>query len=204
MTMESQRYLARLMRAIAKDVDPMLSRKLLAELAAHLPSTAFAATRTAVFRAAGAKIGKHSLIQGGMRITGTGNPCTFLSIGDNTLVTGGLHLDLGAPVRIGDMVRIGHDVSILTITHSIGPWYLRSGDRCAAEVVIENGCWLASRCTILPGVVVGAGAIVAAGAVVTRNVPANTLVAGVPARVLRELPEGAERTERLSDSMIPD
>lgn len=173
----------------------MLSRQVLAHLAATLPASAFAKTRTAMFRAAGVEIGPYSLIQGSMRITGYGNPCKLLSIGRGTLITGGLHVDLGAPVRIGNMVRIGHDVSLLTINHEVGHWFLRAGTSSSAEVVLEDGCWIASRCTILPGVVVGRGSIVAAGAVVTRSVPPNTLVAGVPARVLRELPEVGDDPE---------
>jgi len=149
-------------------------------------------TRTAMFRAAGVKIGAHSLIQGKMRLTGKGNPCELLTIGEGTLVTGGLHVDLGAPVRIGNMVRIGHDVSLLTINHAVGPHYLRAGTSFFAEIVIEDGAWLASRCTVLPGVTIGAGSIVAAGSVVTRNVPPHTLVAGIPARVVRELAEDEE------------
>ncbi|HKY36653.1 MAG TPA: acyltransferase [Polyangiaceae bacterium] len=180
------------------EVEPIFSRRLLAELSLALPRDAFANTRTAMFRAAGVSIGPRSLIQGSMRITGDGNPCVLLSIGENTLITGGLHVDLGASVRIGNNVRIGHDVSLLTVNHAVGASYFRSGTRAFQEVVIEDGCWIASRCTVLPGVVIGSGAIVAAGAVVARNVPCNTLVAGVPARVLRELPADGEDPVLLS------
>jgi maltose O-acetyltransferase len=58
----------------------------------------------------------------------------------------------------------------------------------ARPVSIEDGAWIAARVTILPGVTIGRGTVVAAGAVVTRDVPPNTLAAGVPARVKRELP----------------
>lgn len=167
----------------------MLSRQLLGYVARTLPSSAFAKTRTALFRAAGVSIGAHSFIQGPMRLTGIGNPCKLLTIGEHTLVTGGLHVDLGAPVRIGNWVRIGHDVTLLTIDHALGASFLRAGTSSFHEIVIEDGSWIASRCTLLPGVVIGRGAIVAAGAVVTRSVLANTLVGGVPARVIRELPE---------------
>jgi acetyltransferase-like isoleucine patch superfamily enzyme len=185
--------LGRLWRVANEDVGPMLSRQALAPLAEALPSSAFFRTRTALLRAAGVTIGKHSLIQGKLRVTGPGNPCELLNIGEGTLITGGLHVDLGAAVRIGDMVRIGHDVSLLTINHAVGPCYLRAGTSFFAEIVIGNGAWLASRCTVLPGVSIGAGAIVAAGSVVTRDVPAHTLVAGVPARVIRALEQDAER-----------
>lgn len=145
-----------------------------------------------MLRASGAQIGEHSLVQGHIRITGHGNPCELLSIGTFTLVTGGLHVDLGAPVRIGSMVRLGHDVSLLTISHAVGPAHLRAGTSFYGEIVIEDGCWLASRCTVLPGVTIGTGAIVAAGSVVTRDVPKHTLVGGVPARVIRTLDEAGE------------
>jgi maltose O-acetyltransferase len=183
---------ARFMRAVREDIEPVVSRHALAHLAETLPSSAFSRTRTAMLRAAGVKIGAQSLIQGKVRITGHGNPCELLSIGNGTLVTGGLHVDLGARIRIGNLVRLGHDVSLLTINHAVGPAYLRAGTSFFGEIVIEDGCWLASRCTILPGVTVGAGSIVAAGSVVTRNVPERTLVAGVPARVIRELSEEGE------------
>jgi maltose O-acetyltransferase len=161
-------------------------------MAEALPSSAFSRLRTKMLSAAGVQIGARSLIQGKMRLTGIGNPCELLTIGEDTLITGGLHVDLGARVRIGDMVRIGHDVSLLTINHAVGPQHFRAGVSFFAEICIEDGCWLASRCTVLPGVTIGAGAVVAAGSVVTRNVPPHTLVAGVPARVIRELADEGE------------
>jgi maltose O-acetyltransferase len=177
---------------LREDLEPIVSRHAFAHLAETLPSASFSRTRTALLRAAGVTIGEQSLIQGKVRVTGHGNPCELLSIGESTLVTGGLHVDLGAPIRIGNLVRIGHDVSLLTINHAVGPVYLRAGLSFCAEIVVEDGCWLASRCTVLPGVTIGAGAVVAAGSVVTRDVPKNTLVAGVPARHVRDLSEEGE------------
>ncbi len=102
-------------------------------------------------------------------------------------------------------MRIGHDVSLLTINHAVGPRSLRAGTSFFGEIIIEDGCWLASRCTVLPGVTIGEGSIVAAGSVVTRNVPCHALVAGVPARVVRELgecePDGAVRFDTLPPSV---
>jgi acetyltransferase-like isoleucine patch superfamily enzyme len=57
----------------------------------------------------------------------------------------------------------------------------------AAPITIETNVWIGAAATVLPGVTVGAGSVVAAGAVVTRDVPPATLVAGVPARVVRRL-----------------
>lgn len=183
---------SRVLNAGFEDVQPVMSRQLLVHLAQALPSSAFCRTRTAILRAAGVEIGAQSLVQGTLRLTGNGNRRRLLSIGRGSLITGGLHVDLGAPVRIGNNVRIGHDVSLLTVTHLVGPHSLRAGRSYFGEIVIEDGCWLASRCTVLPGVTIGAGAIVAAGSVVSRSVPPHTLVAGVPARVVRELAEEGE------------
>jgi acetyltransferase-like isoleucine patch superfamily enzyme len=112
------------------------------------------------------------------------------------LISGTLHCDVGAPIRIGDRVRIGHDVSLLTVDHQVGPDYMRSGKTKCGPIEIGDGAWLASRVVVLPGVRIGAGAIVAAGSVVTRDVPDHTLVVGVPARVARNLnAEPEEGTE---------
>ena len=174
-------------RAAFEEIEPLLSGTLLAHAATVLPQQSFARTRTALLRAAGVRIGAHSLVQGPVRITGIGNPCVHLSIGKYTIITGPLHVDLAAPVDIGDGVRIGHDVSLITVNHAIGPRWLRSGTSEFGRIEIGNGAWLASRVTVLPKVRIGAGAVVAAGAVVTRDVPDDTLVAGVPARVIRTL-----------------
>ena len=90
-------------------------------------------------------------------------------------------------MRMGYNVRVGHDVSLFTITHAIGSRQLRCGTSTVGGIDIGEGAWLASRVTVLPGVTIGAGAVVGVGSVVTRDVPPNTLVAGVPARVIRTL-----------------
>lgn len=174
-------------RAAFGEVETLLSRRVLATAAAALPAQSFSRTRTAMLRAAGVTIGDHSLIQGPVRITGDGNPSALLSIGSYTIISGPLHIDIGAAVRIGWGVRIGHDVSLLTVNHQMSNEQLRSGTRVFAPIEIKNGVWLASRTTVLPGVSIGEGAVVAAGAVVTRDVAPNTLVAGVPARFVRNL-----------------
>jgi maltose O-acetyltransferase len=189
---------ARFKRIATEEFGSVLSRRTLAWVAGALPTQAFDRSRTALMRQAGVQIGPSSLIQGTMHITGAGqNPCRQLSIGSFSLISGALHCDVGAPIRIGKRVRLGHDVSLLTVDHQVGPGDMRSGETKYGPIEIGDGAWLASRVVVLPGVRIGAGAIVAAGSVVTRDVPDHTLVVGVPARVVRNLnadpePEGAE------------
>jgi maltose O-acetyltransferase len=157
-----------------------------------LPQFGFVRARTALLRAAGIPIGVGSLFLGPLNVTGPGDVRVLLSVGARSFITGPLHVDLGAAVRIGNNVQLGHDVALLTIDHEIGPSEHRCANRVMAPIVVGDGAWLASRVVVLPGVTVGKGAVVAAGAVVTRDVAPDTLVAGVPARFVRNL-EGTER-----------
>ena len=186
------------MRKVAvEEFGSLLSRRSFARLASSLPIQSMDRSRTALLRRAGVSIGPCSLVQGPLLVTGSSdNPCLKLSIGTFSLISGALHCDIGAPIRIGDRVRIGHNVSLLTVDHEQGAVDMRSGVTKYGPIEIGDGAWLASHVMVLPGVRIGAGAIVAAGSVVTRDVPDNTLVLGVPARVARDLSsEGESGTE---------
>jgi maltose O-acetyltransferase len=164
-----------------------------------LPQLSFLRTRTALLRAAGIRIGARSSIMGALDVTGPGPVGDLFSVGEDSCITGPLYIDLGAPVRIGNRVRVGHHVMLLTMDHEMGPSAGRCGRLVAAPIDVGDGVWLASRVTILPGVAVGKGAVVAAGAVVTHDVAPDTLVAGVPARFVRDLDkETPPRSQRLS------
>ncbi|MDA3799470.1 MAG: acyltransferase [Kiritimatiellae bacterium] len=86
-------------------------------------------------------------------------------------------------IKIGDNVAISHDVTIMDSDGGHSLDYV--GYQAFSPVVIEDNVWIGSRAMILKGVTIGKGAVIAAGAVVTKNVPPNTLVAGVPAKVIR-------------------
>ncbi len=96
--------------------------------------------------------------------------------------------DLGG-IDIGDDVLIGPNVSIITSGHPLEPAQRRA---CvtAKPIAIERNVWIAAGATLIGGVTVGENAVVAAGSVVTRDVPANTLVGGNPARVIRSISKG--------------
>jgi acetyltransferase-like isoleucine patch superfamily enzyme len=95
--------------------------------------------------------------------------------------------DLGG-LAIGDDVMIGPNVSLITSGHPLEPSRRRDAV-VARPIVIERNVWIAAGAIVIGGVTVGEGSVVAAGAVVTRDVPANTLVGGNPARVIRSLVE---------------
>jgi maltose O-acetyltransferase len=193
-------FLRRLGRAIKREtaIQPR-------HIAAHLISGgfrqfAFNRTRTLLLRAAGITIGEGTSIMGTLHITGHGSP-ELLSFGRHTAVSGPLLIDLGARVTIGDRVHFGQEVMLLTMDHEMGPNKERCGRLTAAPIRIEDGVWLASRVTILPGVTVGRGSVVAAGAVVVSDVPPNSMVGGVPARLVRSLDDEAPRSLRRSRSV---
>lgn len=90
-------------------------------------------------------------------------------------------------VRIGDHVMIGPAVQIYTAAHDLVAESRNQGWEVAKPIVIEENVWIGGGAILLPGVTIGRNAVVGAGAVVTRSVPANTVVAGNPARVIREI-----------------
>jgi maltose O-acetyltransferase len=90
-------------------------------------------------------------------------------------------------VHIGHHVMIGPGVQIYTAAHHLKAESRIQGWEVAKPIVIEDNVWLGGSAILLPGVTVGRNAVVGAGAVVTRNVPADTVVAGNPARVIKEI-----------------
>lgn len=95
-----------------------------------------------------------------------------------------------AEVRIGDHVMVGPAVQLYTAAHDLVAERRNRGLEVAKPIVIEDDVWLGGGVIVLPGVTVGRGAVVGAGAVVTRDVPANSIAAGNPARVIREIEQG--------------
>ncbi|WP_235504753.1 acyltransferase [Arthrobacter sp. Leaf141] len=88
---------------------------------------------------------------------------------------------------IEDRVFLGPFVRLITDTHELAGPQQRAGKNVAPPITIGAGTWIGAGATVLGGVTIGPGCMVAAGAVVTRDVPANTLVGGVPASVIRQM-----------------
>src|SRR3954452_2493742 len=116
-----------------------------------------------------------------------------LRVGRNVFINQACVLNDIGGIEIGDHVMIGPRVSLLTAGHPLDPGRRRK-QIVAAPIAIERNVWLGAGATVLQGVTVGADAVVAAGAIVTRDVPPGTLVAGVPARIVREI--GADGGDR--------
>lgn len=113
-----------------------------------------------------------------------------VTIGEGTFINYGLTaLDVAA-IRIGAHCQIGPHVQLLTPTHPIDPGERRRGIEAAAPITIADNVWLGGGVIVLPGVSIGENSVIGAGAVVTRDIPANVVAAGNPARILRAL-EGA-------------
>ena len=97
-----------------------------------------------------------------------------------------------APIRIGEACQLATRVQLLTATHPIDPEPRRAGWESAEPITIADNVWLGGGAIVCPGVTIGENTVVGAGAVVTRDLPADVVAAGVPARVLREIgPEDA-------------
>ncbi len=109
----------------------------------------------------------------------------FTSMGKNVFINHDCtFLDIGG-ITIEDDVLIGPKVSVITESHPLNPAERKA--LFVKPVIIKRNAWIGAGATILPGVTVGENAVVAAGAVVSKDVPANTVVAGIPAKVVKNI-----------------
>ncbi|MDE6533418.1 MAG: sugar O-acetyltransferase [Muribaculaceae bacterium] len=92
-----------------------------------------------------------------------------------------------ARVSIGDHAFIGPNVSIYTACHPLDPQQRNTGVEWAEPVAIGHNVWIGGDAVILPGVTIGDNVVIGAGAVVTKSFPSNVVIAGNPARVIKEL-----------------
>ncbi len=116
--------------------------------------------------------------------------CTYgknISLGDHVFLNYGCTILDNNAVRIGNHVMIGPNVQIYTAAHDLEAETRNQGWEIAKPIEIQANVWIGGGAILLPGVTIGRNAVVGAGAVVTRNVPAYTVVAGNPARVIRKI-----------------
>ena len=110
-----------------------------------------------------------------------------ISVGEGVFINACCHFQDHGGVILGDGCQIGHNVVFATLNHELLPE--RRNVTHPAPIVLGKKVWVGSNATILQGVTIGDNAVIAAGAVVTKDVPANTIVGGVPARVIKRIDE---------------
>lgn len=108
-----------------------------------------------------------------------------ITVGKRVFINEGCCFQDQGGIEIGDDCLIGHQVVFATINHDQDPE--KRGNMELAPIKIGKRVWIGAHATILAGVTIGDGAIVAAGAVVTKDVPTDTVVGGVPARVIKKI-----------------
>lgn len=113
-----------------------------------------------------------------------------ITVGKDVFINMGCKFQDQGGIVIEDGTLIGHNVVLATLNHAMSP--MDRSTMIPAPIHIGKHVWIGSNATILPGVTIGDGAIVAAGAVVTKDVSENTLVGGIPAKVIRTLSEEGE------------
>ena len=108
-------------------------------------------------------------------------------IGDHTRV--GLHNTVIGPVTIGSHVNLAQGITVTALNHNFAEKGLRIDEQGVSTnpVTIGDDIWIGANAVILPGVTIGNHSVIAAGAVVTKDVPPYTLVAGVPAKIIKTL-----------------
>ena len=110
-----------------------------------------------------------------------------ITIGKRVFINFGCKFQDQGGIFIDDDALIGHNTMIATLNHNFKP--SDRGSMFSAPVKIGKKVWVGSNSTILPGVTIGDNSIIGAGSVVTKDVPPNTIVAGVPAKIIKKIPE---------------
>ena len=145
--------------------------------------TFFNSIKSLIIKLLGGEVGKNTIFYSGVRIM----PLNGIKLGDNVDLAKGVIITTKGGVKIGDRTLIGYNTQILSANHKIPSnreKIFYSGHICK-EVIIKHDVWIGANCIILPGVTIEEGSVVAAGSVVTKNIDKYTIVAGSPAKVLR-------------------
>ncbi len=112
-----------------------------------------------------------------------------IEIGEQVFINYGTSISAHAMVRIGDDCKIGQYSIVMDCDwHELETPSHYGGHGVPRPVVLEQGVWLGARVTVLKGVTIGRGSVIGAGSVVVSDIPDGVVAAGVPARVIRELP----------------
>ncbi|WDF53997.1 acyltransferase [Mucilaginibacter sp. KACC 22063] len=138
----------------------------------------------------GVKFGDHVSIGRNSTLLGTGivsHKGIGITIGSRTGINAGAYLGGQGGITIGDDVIMGPNVQIFSENHNFSDpdIIIKEQGLTRSGVIIGSNCWIGGGATILDGVTVGNGCVIAAGSVVNKSVPDNSIVAGVPARIIK-------------------
>lgn len=110
-----------------------------------------------------------------------------ITIGNHVFFNSGCRFQDQGGITIEDGALIGHNVVLATLNHCMDP--KQRANLEPAPIHIGKNVWIGANATVLSGVTIGDGAVIAAGAIVTKDVPANTVVGGIPAKKMKEIPQ---------------
>lgn len=137
--------------------------------------------------------------------------CVLKSMGDDCQICDGVHITDPEYTSLGNRVNINENAILLTFENafitlgddvciSFGAYLLAGGLKITdhvirdeheiGSIVVDDSAWIGAQAIILPGITIGRGSVIAAGSIVTENVPAYTVVAGVPAKIIKKLEMG--------------
>ncbi len=110
-----------------------------------------------------------------------------ISLGKNVFINMNCYLMDGAPITLGDYVFVGPYCGFYTASHPLNYYQRNQGLEKALPITVGSHCWFGANVSVMPGVTIGSGCVIAAGSVVTKDIPDNVLVAGVPATIIKEI-----------------
>lgn len=110
-----------------------------------------------------------------------------IKLGKNVFINVNCYFMDGATITVGNNVFIGPSCGFYTANHAMDYYSRNQGLEQALPITIEDNCWFGANVSVMPGVKIGSGCVIGAGSVVTKDIPANSLVAGVPARVIKKI-----------------
>ena len=116
-----------------------------------------------------------------------------IHIGKNVFINTGCHFQDQGGITIGDGAQIGHNVVLATLNHDLVPEKRKTV--IPAPIIIGKNVWIGANTTIVSGVTIGDHSVIAAGAVVTKDVPTNVVVGGVPAKIIKSIYETEDHNE---------
>lgn len=122
-----------------------------------------------------------------------------ISVGDHVFMNWNCQILDTAPVIVGDYTQLAPGVTLATAHHPIDPVARGAYWECGDPITIGKNVWLGTNVVVLPGVTIGDNTVVGAGSIVTRDLPANVVAVGSPARVVRDITEA----DRVPASKLP-